>query len=195
MLLEHSVQGWLDLRFPDKKFEVVGLSYFAWDLSPRDLAVEIQMNADRFLQVRVPGDGQASGFPWSSQYGRGYEGTLYRFEGPRQGGRLRIRLLAGVGEVEPLFLVWRFDGAELKRGWNWRIENRVPGSPSRSPGGHASQRRPPTSLRSSLMTTSPPLERAYSTGKKKMDLIMETSGRLPSRRNMSGQCNLPLTAR
>ena len=119
MLLEHSVQGWLDLRLPEKNLEVVGLSYLYFEYPIRDLEVDVRMNPDRRLRISVSGQGGATGFPWSTQYGPHYEGSLYEFVGSRQGQNLEIQLLEEVTDPEPVFLVWAGNGVQLERGWNW----------------------------------------------------------------------------
>jgi hypothetical protein len=130
MLLEHSVQGWLDLRFPAKHFDAVGLSYAV--IGASEAGVEVEADPSRHVHVRARGALSGTSFPWSSQYGKGYEGTLYRYVGPHRGRELDIEL-PGEDASDPLFLVWTVDRVELVRGWTWRVASAGSGAADGEP--------------------------------------------------------------
>lgn len=132
MLLEHSVQGWLDLRFPEKELDVVGLSYLVFEYPIVDLDLEAEMHPDGTLTVHVSGKGSATSFPWSTQYGDQREGTLLEYVGGKRGKNLTIRLLDIDSESGPAFFVWLIDRVELARGWNWRLSARASDRPDHS---------------------------------------------------------------
>lgn len=120
MLLEHSVQGWLDLRFADKRLDVVGLSYLIFDHPVVDFDLRAAMRPTKELSVQLEGQGIATAFPWSTQFEEGRQGVLYEYIGPTRGKNLTIRILDPASEPEPLFLIWSFDRVETARGWNWQ---------------------------------------------------------------------------
>ncbi|MBW2388596.1 MAG: hypothetical protein JRG89_09165 [Deltaproteobacteria bacterium] len=119
MLLEHSVEAWLDLRMPEKNFEVVGLSYVAFRPPPETQQRTAVMTNDGLLRIDIAGDGRVQRYPWSFKHGPQYLGKLYRFEGPSQGSSLQIRLDRSMMVPEPIFLVWMSDHVALQRGWSW----------------------------------------------------------------------------
>jgi hypothetical protein len=72
ILLEHSVQGYADFIFPDKNFEVVGLSIMQIDINdPAQLASEIRFQPDPpRLKIKVGQNGSARRRAWFNPYAK-----------------------------------------------------------------------------------------------------------------------------
>ena len=118
MLLDHSVQAWLDLRLPEKKFDVVGLSFVNFEPPVDGFLFSAEMEPGRRLKIRVKGKITATEFPWANA--QHPKGTLFEFEGPtRKTGRLDIRMKDDTPGA--VFLVWNLHDVELHRGWNWKV--------------------------------------------------------------------------
>ena len=135
MLLDHSVQAWLDLRLPEKKFDVVGLSFVSFEPPVDGFLFSAEMEPGHRLKIRVKGKITATESPWGNV--QHPAGTLFEFEGQgptRKTGRLDIRMLDDTPEA--VFLVWNLHDVELHRGWNWKVvgggsavASTTPGSP------------------------------------------------------------------
>jgi hypothetical protein len=130
MLLEHSVEAWLDLRMPEKNFEVVGLSYAAFLPPPESQQRTAVMTDDGVLRIEMVGEGRVLRYPWAFKHGPQYLGKLYRFEGATQGSNLLIHLDRSMMAPDPVFLIWMSDHVALHRGWNWTAATSQPNSSS-----------------------------------------------------------------
>jgi hypothetical protein len=132
MLLDHSVQAWLDLRLPEKKFDVVGVSFVSFEPPVDRILFSAEMEPGRRLKIRVSGKITATVFPWANDLHPA--GTLFEFEGPtRKTGRLDIRMLDDTPEA--VFLVWNLHDVELHRGWNWKVVGGASAVARRGSGG------------------------------------------------------------
>jgi hypothetical protein len=132
MLLDHSVQAWLDLRLPEKKFDVVGLSFVSFEPPVDGLHFSAEMEPGHRLKIRVNGKITATESPWGNA--QHPAGTLFEFEGPtRQTHRLDVRLKDDA--PEPVFLVWNLHDVELHRGWNWKVVDGGSAVARRASGG------------------------------------------------------------
>jgi hypothetical protein len=125
MLLEHSVEAWLDLRMPEKNFEVVGLSYVAFKPPAHSQQRTSVMTDDAQLRIDMVGEGRVLKYPWAFKHGPQYLDKLYRFEGPTEGSNLVIHFDRSMMAPEPVFLVWMSDHVALHRGWNWTATTRA----------------------------------------------------------------------
>jgi len=133
VLLEHSVQAWLDLRRSELRLEVVGLTYCTVDAREQDTSaglpriwVVADLRPDRRLEVRVLAAGEASRFPWDYLFAEDREGRQYRFLGPLRGPYLEVELLGEGWGAEPFFVVYLGDRVEARRGWTWRAISSSP---------------------------------------------------------------------
>ena len=118
MLLDHSVQAWLDLRLPEKKFDVVGICFVNFEPPVDGFLFSAEMEPGRRLKIHVSGKITATEFPWGNA--QHPAGTLFEFEGPtRKASRLDIRMKDDTPEA--VFLVWNLHDVELRRGWNWKV--------------------------------------------------------------------------
>jgi hypothetical protein len=129
VLLEHSLQGWLDLRFPGRGHRVVGTSYLELDLrgwpdrsGTLPVRVGIEGKVDGTIHHRVLAAGQVTRFPWQRIYGAQYEGRLYRIEGQQRGGEVKIRILEQGWNLDPVFMVYLVDRVESRSGRGWSLE-------------------------------------------------------------------------
>jgi hypothetical protein len=130
VLLEHSLQGWLDLRFPGHGHRAVGTSYLELDLrewTDRSGAlptlVSVAASADGMIHHRVLAAGDATRFPWRRIYGPQYEGRLYRIEGPQRGKEVGVRILEQGWQLDPVFVVYLVDRVEARSGVGWTLDS------------------------------------------------------------------------
>jgi hypothetical protein len=130
VLLEHSLQAWLDLRFPDRGHRAVGTSYLELDLrgwsrddGPLPTRVAVRADDDGRVVSQVLAAGEATRFPWQRLHGPEYEGSLYQIEGRQRGSRVTVRVLEDGWALDPVFLVYLVDRVEARRGRRWAIES------------------------------------------------------------------------
>jgi len=118
VLLEHSVQGWADLRFPDKQFDVVGLTYLELTDAPTlafDVVTQFSQQT-RLLEVEVEQGARARLFPWPNDFGRHNYRLIYRSAlqrhptGEETGRGIRLQLYSSYRRKPVLFLVYTGQG-------------------------------------------------------------------------------------
>lgn len=118
ILLEHSVQGWADLRFPGKQFDVVGLTYLELaDALVLEFDVLTQFSQQtRLLEVDVEHGARARLFPWPNDFGRHNHRLIYRSAvhrwptGEETGRGIRLQLYSSYRKQPVLFLVYTGTG-------------------------------------------------------------------------------------
>jgi hypothetical protein len=115
VMLEHSLQAWADLRFPDKDFQVVGLSYLHLDGPPERLRVRMAWRRDGWLRVRILEGGEGTRYPWQLLYGERTMGRLYAYRGALKGPELVIQLSPEALErPRSLFLIYLGDRVVMR---------------------------------------------------------------------------------
>ena len=136
ILLEHSVQGFVDLAFPDRGIEVVGLSYLVISLDdPATLASRVRFHPDRArLDIFTAREAYATPFPWNNQYGKrspSHSNTYFE----KKGERGLVVVLNPEAEIEgrAVFLVYVGDHVERRGTGPWVAEHRPPGGTPPAP--------------------------------------------------------------
>ena len=131
VLLDHSVQGFLDLRFPNHHFDVMGLTYLTlpsadWQRFRACVRFEAR---ERRLEVRVlEGSASVSPFPWPDVYGRHDRrltpSIVERWPDGRPTGRaMLLKLYAQYRPDTALFLVYTAEGVQLRRFEDFGVES------------------------------------------------------------------------
>lgn len=118
ILLEHSVQGWADLRFPGKRLDVVGLTYLEIGAAqPIGFDVLTTFSRQtRLLEVSVERGAFARLFPWPNDFGRHNYRLIYRSAAHRRatgeetGRGIRLQLYSSYRQRPVLFLVYTGKG-------------------------------------------------------------------------------------
>lgn len=125
ILLEHSVQGWADLRFPDKRLRIVGLSYLQVrrdDPAQLDSSVRFDPETGR-LEIAVGRGGRATAFPWNNRYGARTRWHAAGYESDGAGG-LTVQLHSeGQRATGRVFLVYLGDRVELRGSGPWQVRS------------------------------------------------------------------------
>lgn len=123
ILLEHSVQGFVDLEFEQQRFDVVGLTYltyFSADETQREVEVHFEAKR-RELFIRANRGAFASLFPWPNTYGRHKLSRIYRSalerlpSGSATGRGIRLELSPNFGPRSAAFLIYTGKGVELRQ--------------------------------------------------------------------------------
>ncbi|MBI2571305.1 MAG: PD40 domain-containing protein [Candidatus Schekmanbacteria bacterium] len=122
VLLEHSVQAWLDLTFPDRQLRAVGLTYLR-DLASngQGLPVAATLSSCASLSVGVESGGVPLGTPWRDLFGPQNEGKVYQFNGFREGRQLELGFLTPLPEALSWFLIFTGNGVSRRTGSAWTL--------------------------------------------------------------------------
>ena len=130
ILLEHSVQGWVDLQFPDKQLDVIGLTYLGLGTAgPKGLSARVAFEREaRLLDVQIARGAVVSLFPWTNAYGRHRYPQVFRFafERPtpaRKALGIRLQLAERYLRGPVVFLIYTGAGVTLRTLASFALES------------------------------------------------------------------------
>lgn len=122
ILLDHSVQGFVDLKFAEQRFDVVGLTFLSLSTpDPRQLRACVRFDAaDRRLEVATDSSAVVTPFPWPDVYGRHnhqreFSTVLGRWPwGPLSGQGVLVELPRVELPKRAVFLIYEGKTVELR---------------------------------------------------------------------------------
>jgi hypothetical protein len=128
---DHSVQGWADLVYPEKKLDVIGLSYITVHMrEPEEVLYRVSFDRDLArVDIALGTGGSAVPFPTNRPYGKRHPlREISRYEN-ESGSRLVIELHRGALAVEDIaFLVYLGDRVVMRRMDSWSVSHEPVGS-------------------------------------------------------------------
>jgi hypothetical protein len=121
---DHSVQGWADLVYPEKKLDVVGLSYIIVNMrEPEEVSHRVSFDRDLGrVDIALGAGGSALAYPTNTPYGkRPPLREISRYE-DESGSGLVIELSRGALVAEDIaFLVYLGDHVVMRRTDSWAV--------------------------------------------------------------------------
>lgn len=121
---DHSIQGWADLVYPEKKLDVVGLSYVNFHLrEPKEVRFEVSFDAGLSrLSISLGEGGEVVPYSTDSPYGKDHPlGEVWR-ERDEHGHRLVIDLTSdAMISDHTAFLIYLGDRVSLENRDSWSV--------------------------------------------------------------------------
>ena len=130
---DHSVQGWADLLYPEKKLDVVGLSYVNFHMrEPAEVRFEVGFDAGLSrLEISLGKGGEVVPYPTDRPYGKRHPLREISHQRDDHGSRLAIELTSdAVISDQTAFLIYLGERVAMRRRDSWSVSY----DPAKSPG-------------------------------------------------------------
>jgi hypothetical protein len=132
---DHSVQGWADLTLPEKKLDIVGLSYVHFVMrQPEEVRFEVSFDsvASR-IDISLGEGGKVVPYPAAPPYGKRHPLRVISRERKGEANHLAIELTPDAMSSDNVaFLVYLGDRVELRGRESWTLSYNPAGQSERS---------------------------------------------------------------